>query len=293
MKWMVALLLLLVPATAFSAEPSVESLESIHAQPKMRNGKIYELNVNCKGYTNSEYLLIRQLTDLKVLSISGKNFNDRQLKMLTTLKQLERVMINEGELTDEGYQLFTEFPKLNALSIFHPTRDRSAFTGAGLAHLKDVPTLRSLTFAGAAAGDEALEAVGEVTQLESFREWHNKETSQGLHHLTKLANLKLIHLGQRLPPWGQTTPASFDNKTLAILAKMPSLEVIELTEARLDYDGIIQLKNLPNLRTIKIQKVDISQDDIERLKADMPKVKFNWQPLTDKQEKQLSDQLKL
>ena len=293
MKNTIALLFCVLPATLCAAEPTVDTLQEIHAEPKMRDGKIYELKVECDGYTDAEYLLIGQLTDLKVLSISGKNFNDRQLEMLTKLKQLERVMINGGELTDDGYQSFTEFPKLTTLSLFHPSRDQATFTGTGLAYLKDLPSLRSLTFAGATTGDEALQAVGKVVQLESFREWHNKETSQGLRHLTKLTKLKSIRLGQRLPAWGQKTPASFDNDTLKIVAKMPSLEVVELTEARLDYDGIMQLKDLPNLRVIKIQQVDISAEDVERLKAGMPKVKIDWQPLTDEQEKMLAEKLKL
>lgn len=276
-----------------AAEPSVETLEAIHAQPKMRDGKIYELSVQCDGYTDKEYRFIGELVHLRRLSISGKNLNDRQLEMLNVLSELESIMINGGELTDDGYLAFTKFTNLKTLSLFHPSRKQSTFTGAGLAHLKDLPSLRSLTFAGATAGDEALQAVSRVTQLESFREWHNTETQEGLGYLEKLANLKSIRLGQRLPSWGKNTPASFDNETLAVLAKMPSLELIELTEARLDYEGIVQLKQLPNLKKIKIHQVDIGEDDIEKLKTAMPNVEFDWQPLTDEQAKMLSSKLKL
>lgn len=293
MRITIALLLCVFPALLSAAEPSVETLESIHAQPKMRDGKIYELSVQCDGYTDQEYRLIGNLVHLRRISISGKNLNDRQLEMLAGMSKLESMMINGGELTDDGYRFFTNFPNLKSLSLFHPSRKQSTFTGAGLAHLKDLPSLRSLTFAGATAGDEALQAVGEITQLESFREWHNTETKQGLENLEKLVHLKSIRLGQRLPSWGNKTPASFDNETLAILAKMPSLEVIELTEARLDYKGIVQLKDLPNLKTIKIHQVDISQADIEKLKAAMPGVKIDWQPLTDEQQKMLTEKLKL
>ncbi|PQO34405.1 hypothetical protein DTL21_12830 [Bremerella cremea] len=294
MRYVASLLLLLtLSLQLIAAEPSVADLEKIQAKVQMRNGQIYGLQVNCDGYTDAEYEIIGKLTGLKSISLSGKELNDEQLKILARLKELESIMINGSQLTDDGYRGFTAFGKLSRLSIFHPSRKQESFSGKGLAHLKAIPTLTQLTFAGATAGDEALQAVGELTQLESFREWHNTETSAGLKNLVKLKNLKSIRLGQRLPNWGKMTPASFDNETLAILAEIPSLETIELTEARLDFDGIIQLKELPNLRVLKISQVDIAAEDVDRLEAALPKVKIEWEPLTDEQAEMLTKKLKL
>lgn len=293
MKTFATLVLLLVPGFLLADEPNAADLEKIQAKVQMRNGQIYGLQVNCDGYTDAEYEIIGKLTGLKSISLSGKELNDEQLKLLAGLKELESILINGSQLTDEGYRGFAAFPKLAKLSIFHPSRNQETFTGKGLIHLKDVPSLTQLTFAGATAGDEALEAVGQLTQLESFREWHNTETSAGLAHLAKLTNLKSVRLGQRLPNWGKMTPASFDDQTLAILAKIPSLETIELTEARLSFAGVIQLKDLPNLKTLKISQVDISADDIEKLNTALPQVKIEWQPLTDDQAEMLSKKLKL
>ncbi|WDI42702.1 hypothetical protein [Bremerella sp. P1] len=293
MKTLLAIVIVLSPALLLAEEPSQAAFEKINAKVQVRDGAVHSLSANCDGYTDQEYQLIGKLTTLKSLSLSGKDLNDEQLKMLSGLKNLESIMINGTVLTDDGYQHFTAFPKLTKLSIFHPSRKLEAFNGSGLAHLKDLPALESLTFAGATAGDEALEAVGQLTQLESFREWHNTETSDGLKHLTKLKNLKSVRLGQRLPNWGKDTPASFDNDSIAILAKIPSLESIELTEARLNYDAVVQLKDLPNLKTIKISQVDISEADVEKLKSAMPGVEIKWDPLTDEQAEMLTKKLRL
>ncbi|RCS42226.1 hypothetical protein DTL42_20590 [Bremerella cremea] len=293
MKSLIFFVLLLIPGLLLAEEPNVAELEKINIKVVRHNGLIDELQVFCDGYTNSEYELIGKLSGLKSISFSGKQLNDEQLKMLSGLKDLEYILINGSELTDEGYRGFLAFPKLKKLSLFHPSREQVTFTGKGLAHLKDHPRLTQLTFAGATAGNEAFAAISQITQLELFREWHNTETSAELEYLTKLENLKTIRLGQRLPNWGKKTPASFDNKTLALLAKMPSLEVVELTEARLDYDGLAQLKSLPKLKKIIISQVDVSATDIEKLKAELPHVEIDWKPLTEAQAKMLSKNLKI
>ncbi|MFN3153475.1 hypothetical protein [Bremerella sp.] len=293
MRIFLPLLFTLVSLPLWAAEPNQAAFEKINAKIQVRDGAVHSLSANIDGYTDQEYELIGQLTTLKSLSLSGKDLNDDQLKMLSGLKNLESIMINGTVLTDDGYKHFTAFPKLEKLSIFHPSRKLDAFNGSGLAHLKALPELDSLTFAGATAGDEALEAVGQLTQLESFREWHNTETSNGLKHLIKLQNLKSVRLGQRLPSWGKDTPASFDNDSIAILAKIPSLESVELTEARLSYDAVVQLKVLPNLKKVIISQVDISEADVEKLKAAMPGVEVKWEPLTDEQAEMLSKKLRL
>ncbi len=293
MKTILCLLMAFAPALLLADEPNIGAFEKINAKLQIRNGAVHSLSANCDGYTDEEYRLIGNLKTLQSLSLSGKDLNDAQLKMLGGLKNLEAIMINGSVLTDDGYRHFTAFPQLKKLSIFHPSRKLEAFNGSGLAHLKDLPSLEALTFAGATAGDEALAAVGQLTQLKSFREWHNTETSEGLKHLAKLQNLESIRLGQRLPSWGKDTPASFDNESLVVLTKMPALETVELTEARLNYDAVVQLKALPNLKTLKISQVDISETDVAKLKEAMPSVDIQWQPLTEDQAAMLEKKLRL
>jgi len=293
MKTLLSLLIVVSPALLLAAEPSQAALDKINAKVQVRDGAVHSLSAQIDGYTDQEYQLIGKLKTLKSLSLSGKDLSDDQLKMLSGLKNLESIMINGTVLTDDGYQHFTAFPKLKKLSIFHPSRKLDAFDGSGLAHLKGLPQLEALTFAGATAGDEALAAVGQLTQLQSFREWHNTETSEGLKHLAKLKNLTSIRLGQRLPNWGKDTPASFDNDSIAVLTKMPSLESIELTEARLSYDTVVQLKDLPNLKVLKISQVDISKEDVEKLKEAMPEVEIKWEPLNAEQAEMLTKKLRL
>ncbi len=247
---------------------------------------VVDLRVDCTHLTDADYKLIGSVKSLKSISISGKPMLDRHLALLSELSGLEAFQINGTQLTDDGYRHFAAFSKLRRLSLFHPSRDVEGFTGEGLAHLKSLTNLRRLTFAGASTGDAAFKAVGELTQLEEFSQWHNWESPDAIKHLVGLP-LKKFKLGQRLPNQNSKRPASLDDTTLAEIAKMKSLEVLEMQEARFSYAGLVQLKSSHNLKTIKLKWVDVTERDIEKLRSAMPGVAIEWEPLKDDEEKSL------
>ncbi len=160
--------------------------------------------------------------------------------------------------------------------------------------MKALPKLERLTFAGSTADDAAMEAIGQLTQLKEFRTWHTAQTQAGNAHLVKLARLTGLRIGQRLPPWGKDTPASFDESTLATLAQIKTLESLELTEARLTSKIIPHLQALPRLTRLKIQTVDIPAADVDAIKAALPMAKVNFEPLSPaEQEATLVKKLRL
>ncbi|MEQ1852781.1 MAG: hypothetical protein ABMA01_14475, partial [Chthoniobacteraceae bacterium] len=210
-----------------------------------------------------------------------RTVTDATFALLTGLTELEELSTDGIQLSDEGFRHFTAFRKLRSLALFHPAFRSEAFTGSGLAHLKALPDLERLTFAGSTAGDTALEAVGQLTQLREFRTWHTAQTQAGNAHLVKLTRLTGLRIGQRLPSYGKASPASFDDSTLATLAKIPTLETLELTEARLSAGIIPHLKALPKLARLKIQAVDIPAADVDAIRAALPAVKVDFEPISD------------
>lgn len=264
-----------------------QRLRDLGATVKENQGVIVDLRINCEKLTDDDYKRIGTLTTLKSISISGKPMFDRHLEMLSDLKQLEAFQINGTLLTDEGYRHFAAFPKLRRLSLFHPSRDVKAFTGSGLSHLKPLNELRRLTFAGATAGDEAFEAVGQLTQLEEFSQWHNRESPEAIKHLAGLKNLKSLKLGQRLPSWSTKHPPSLTPGTIAEILKMKSLELIDLQEARLDSETLSNLGSLPKLKKVQLKWIDITETEIKELQRKMPNVKIQWIPMTPEEEQKL------
>ena len=258
----------------------VESLKKLGAKVTESGGVVTQVNVKCDAFTEADFRMLGSFTTIKDLTISGKTITDYTLALLTGLTELERLSSDGIQLTDAGYKHFAAFQKLKSLSFFHPAFRSEQFTGSGLIHLKALSKLEKLTFAGSTAGDTALEAIGQLTQLKEFRTWHTAQTQAGNAHLTKLP-LTALRVGQRLPSWGKDSPISFDESTMETLAQIKTLESLELTEARLSAKIIPHLKALPKLTKLKIETVDISTADVEAIKAALPNCKVDHKPMDD------------
>ncbi len=181
------------------AAPSASEWKSLGAKVIERQGEIVEINVDVSKFGIEEYQKLGACTTLRKLSLDGKTLNDETLPMLSGLQSLEELSTNASQLTDEGYRHFQSFHKLRKLSLWHPSWDNKQFTGSGLRHLKSLSNLESLTFAGSTAGDEALAAIGTLTQLKSFQTWHTRQTNAGNRHLLGLVQLKSLKLGNGFP----------------------------------------------------------------------------------------------
>ncbi len=270
--------LFLSAASTFAAD--IESLQKIGAQVTQTGGVVTQVQVKCDAFTEADFKTLGSCTTIKDLTISGKTITDDTLALLTGLTELERLSSDGIQLTDDGWKHFAKFQKLKSLAFFHPAFRSEKFTGSGLAYLKTLPNLERLTFAGSTAGDAAMEAIGQLTQLKEFRTWHTAQTKAGNAPLARLP-LTSLRIGQRLPSWGKDSPVSFDESTMTVIAQIKTLESLELTEARLSARIIPQLKSLPKLAKLKIQTVDISAADVDAIKAALPECKVDFEPMSD------------
>lgn len=271
-------------ATMVSAEaPSQAALEKLGCKLTLTAGVITQIQVDAATFTEADFKTLGQCASLKKLTINGKTLNDTTLPLLSGLTELEELSTNQTSLSDDGYRHFAAFKNLRMLALFHPSWDLKTFTGTGLAHLKDLPKLERLTFAGSTAGDAALQAVGQLTQLHNFATWHTLQTQEGNKHLLNLTNLTDLRIGQRLPK-GPSPAPSFDASTIPLLARIKSLQRLELFEARLTAKALKPLKDLPQLKQLKIHTVDIPESDIESLRLTLKDVKIDFKPMTDEEQ---------
>lgn len=277
------LLMPCILSAAQSPVPQVAArLEALGANVKRTGGVIREVRIRGAKLSADDYRMLGGVTSLKSLNLGGKEtaLTDEHLAMLSGLINLEGFQSDGAHLSDEGFRGFAAFKNLRRLSLFHPSRDRKDFDGSGLAHLRDCPKLAQLTFAGATVGDEAFKAVGQITQLKEFRQWHNWETAAGIRHLEKLPALASLKMGQRLAHRGASTAPSLDDATLTVIARMKTLEKLDLQEARLSFSGLSRLKALPNLKELRVKWVDTPAEDVEKLRKALPAVKIAWEALT-------------
>lgn len=288
--------LVLLNEAMIAAAPSTDELKSqlekLGATVTVKDGVITQVNVKAADFTLDDFKTLGQCTGLKKLSISGKTVNDANLPLLAGLTELEELSTDQTNLTDAGYKHFAQFPKLKQLALFHPSWANAEFTGSGLAHLKVLPNLQRLTFAGSTAGDAALEAVGQLTQLRDFSTWHTAQTQAGNEHLRKLTNLTSLRFGQRLPR-GKDHAPSFDAATIKLMAELPALEKLNIFEVKLKAADFEPLKKAKNLKTLTIHGTEISEADVAKVRELLPAVKIDYMPITEEERINLSKKLKL
>lgn len=263
-----------------NAQTPADSLRKLGVKLTEAKGVIVQAQANIESFTEADFRTLASCTTLKKLSVDGKTLTDATLPLLAELKDLEELSTNQSRLTDDGYRHFAAIANLKSLALFHPSWDMKEFTGSGLAHLKSLPKLERLTFAGSTAGDEAMAAIGALTNLREFRTWHTMQTQAGNEHLLKLTKLATLRIGQRLPRWGQSPPASFDAATIPTIAQLSSLERLEIMEARLTAANLLPLKELPRLKRVVIQQTDISAADVETLRSSLPNVQIDFTPIS-------------
>ncbi|MGE3808319.1 MAG: hypothetical protein AB7K24_26965 [Gemmataceae bacterium] len=220
--------------------------------------------------TDADFAHIGKLSQLKTLDIN-KGLNDERLALLGGLSELQYLQTNLAQVTDDGLKPLARLKNLRNLKFFHPGKE---FSGAGLAHLAELPNLQQLTVAGSYAfNDEGLAAVARLPQLHEFRTWHAGSTDEGVKKLAAMKNLKSLYLGQRLT---YKPPACPSDATVAIVADMKMLEALELHEARLSLKALGQLKQLANLKKLTLGGVEITKADVEQLQKELPGVKISW-----------------
>lgn len=225
---------------------------------------------DCSKWTEADFKQLAQLSHLKLVSF-GPGLGDAALPLLSGLPELEYLSTNLSLITDEGVKELAGLKSLKVLKFFHPCK---AFTGAGLGRLSEMPNLERLTVAGSLAfDDEGMAAVAKLTRLKEFRTWHAGQTLEGVKKLKELTALRSLTLGQRL---AYKAPTSLSDDTLAVLAEMKSLETLQLEEARLKRESIVQLKALPELKKLTLEGIDLPEAEVERLRQDLPKVEIKW-----------------
>ena len=236
---------------------------------------------DCSKWTDDDFKLLAKLTKLKSLSF-GPGLGDAHLPLLAGLSELESLQTNLSLITDDGVGGLAAFKSLKILKFFHPSK---SFTGSGLSKLAGMEKLERLTVAGSLAFDDAgTAAVGKLLRIKEFRTWHAGQTLDGVKHLKSLPNLKNLTLGQRL---AYKPPTTIADDTLAVLAELKSLETLELQEARLKRESLVQLKALTALKTLTLAGIDIPEAEVEQLRKDLPGVDVKWSKPTDVYQKRI------
>jgi hypothetical protein len=270
---------LIVAALALAVADEAEFVRALEAKgvkvKKSPAGVVTGVDMGVlKGITIEDYRAIGQLRTLATLHLLAEDvpFNDDAAAQLTGLDRLEKFFSNGAQLTDDGFKSLASWRSLKQIGFDHWFRaKKDQPIGAGLAHLAALPNLEFVRLGGCSVGIEAMQALATIKSLKKLDISHTRYVNdEALLPLQKLPDLRIFIGSPQYSP--RLTDVALRN-----LSGVKSLEEITLSELLLTYDGGFKhLAALPRLKKLSLPQVIASEEDVKKLKAELPNLTVEW-----------------
>ncbi len=264
---MVAAAFLAGSAAGAEAPGAAESLKSAGANVSAIKEGGWAVDMGKAPVNEQTLKLVESIADLKRFSGGGEAFGDAELARLCKIPSLERIFLNGPSVSDQGLAALATGAKLHHFGVHHSIK----ITGSGLTALKDDKNLTSLEFGGCIAfGDKGVEALAELTQLRELRVGHCRNTRATFPAIAKLSNLEVLGITPNFDPHAYMA-ADF-----SALSGLNNLRELAINDMVLPYEnGLEHLKAFKGLKELKIQWCSVKEDDLAKLKSEMPGLKVS------------------
>ena len=241
-----------------------EVLKSAKATLADRKPDGLTLSVDAKAPLSAEQWDAIATLHARAFSFSGSALDDAGMLRLVALDPVT-VTVNGSLVTGSGAARFGEMKSLKALHTLHITKP----TPEAKAALGMHPMLEVFSSDGAFC----IEAVT-APKLQRVDLKHGAASDQFVALLKNHASLESVRL------WAKGY-AGLSDAALASLVTIPKLNKLSLEFAVFTYaGGLNRLKEIPGLATLDLKDVAVSPEDLAKLKADLPKVKITFTPMT-------------
>lgn len=201
---------------------------------------------------------------LRSFVFMGAALDDAGMERLAKLNPTA-VTVNGSTVTGAGAAKFGEMKALKTLHTLHITKP----TPEAKAGLSTHPALETFSTDGAFC----IEAVT-APHLTSVDMKHGGASDEFVALLKNHPSLESVRLWNR----NYTT---LTDASIATLATLPKLKKLSLEFAVFTYaNGLRHLKESRSLETLDLKDVALSEEDLAKLKADLPKVKITFAPMT-------------
>ena len=200
----------------------------------------------------------------RAFSFSGAALDDAGMARLVALNPVT-VTVNGSLVTGNGAAKFGEMKSLKALHTLHITKPTPEAKAALGAH----PTLEVFSSDGAFC----IEAVT-APKLQRVDLKHGAASDPFVALLKNHPSLESVRL------WAKGY-AGLSDAALASVVTIPKLSKLSLEFSVFTYaGGLNRLKEIPHLATLDLKDVALAPEDLARLKADLPKVKITFTPMS-------------
>jgi hypothetical protein len=202
------------------------------------------------------------------MAASGRGIDDVALARLSKLP-LEALQLEHAVATDAGAAVLREMTGLKQLILVH-----SRLTEKSAAALAKHPALEVFSDDGR-LGAYGMREIATAPRLRRVRLAHGAANNASVAALADHPAIEMLYL------WPSNTYGLTD-KAIPALATLPELADLTITDSVLHYaDSLERLQRLPKLKKLTLREVAISEDDLARLKADLPQVAIEHLPMSD------------
>lgn len=178
---------------------------------------------------------------------------DERMRGFDTITELSPG--NKSRIDDDWYRRLVVCPELVRLDLY-----QASLGDAGLAHLKLLPALRSISAGETRVTDAGLAHLAAMKDLEFLGLRGDDVGDAGLAHLAELVHLKGLLLAEtRVTDAGLTHLSRMDRLTMLSLASTPVTE-----------QGLQQVARLPALTLLYVSDDQLTADGMDDLKRIHP-----------------------
>jgi hypothetical protein len=271
------LVLFLLLATTFAmggeATPKVtlpavpEALKPLKATIGNRGALGPTLTIQSEVPLTDEQWAALAALPVKSYNFTGKVSDDALMARLVKLNP-EALFLQHSDVTDAGAAAFAEMKTLKFLLMSHTDR----LTPKSAVALADHPTLETFANDGK-FGIGGMAQIATAKHLKNMTLQHGVASDSNVGALARHPSLEVLKL------WPSGTAALTD-AALPSLATIPNLKDLTMELSVFTYDGGLKhLKELPKLTKLALKDVALSDEDLAKLKSDLPAVAITFTPM--------------
>jgi len=235
-----------------------DTSQSLSLLKTLHPDDLYYLSIAVETLSDDDLKTIEHLTGLRRLAIGGYGspgactFTGEGLRYLRNMRELRALSLSSVPLTDETLSHLASLPSLEELTV----QLAPSLKGSGLKYLKDCPNLRVISFYEVPIDNDALIPVGQMDQLTGLHLQYTQITEEGLVHLKDLHNLKSL-----------TPPDKITDTGLQQMLHLTSLEELSINCRNVNDASLIHLRDFSALQNLTITFSRLSQERVVSILA--------------------------
>jgi hypothetical protein len=176
-----------------------------------------------------------------LVSIDCRNVesvNDKTVQVLSQMKDLEEIKLNNASITDKALEYLTALPKLVSLDVM-----RTDITNQGIPYLWRMHQLKVLSLGFNVVSDQEMEKIDQLPNLEYLNVSRCGLSDEALKYVARLKHLDRLDIADN---------KKITDKGVEYLTACPNLSTIMMQSTGIDRNVVKSLKRIKKLKYIII-----------------------------------------